>query len=522
MSDYSVQDTDKELILSSPDEESGVEEPLNTQLSFLPGDFAVVKIYGKTKAHFRLYVCQVKDYEEGGYICQFYKKQPFARKFAVTDEDSFMDEDEINLRSEPEKILGILNYLECPNDSEFDSYESDAYDSDIVYPSDDEDSAGFLGELGDSDDQMEIEDTQTDDYQPNESDLEEDRDDRILENDPQLKTRKKRCGVTTTHDTDADPDYLPSGNEDNSARDLFRNRPSTSGVVVEEQNNGPPAKRPKHEGKKKTRRPDQWKRKKGSIARNKGEGYTDRTGKNHQPKQVRDFNHNCRYECSDIPQEKRQEIFNEYWALGNWELQSAFLNSVILHHSPHQTRANNEHYNKSVSCQYFFVGKRVCKEFFLKTIDISNKRVMNIVKRKQLSGTSISPRDKRGKKIPPNKTNPEKLEFVKEHIMKFPRYTSHYSRQQNPNKKYLNPGLNVKKMYDFYKELCKEKAKEPLTLPYYRYVFNTKFNLSFHRPQTDTCATCDRLQQLDHLTKNRQLQYRKNSTYARQRVLKHN
>ncbi|XP_046674623.1 uncharacterized protein LOC124363417 [Homalodisca vitripennis] len=212
-------------------------------------------------------------------------------------------------------------------------------------------------------------------------------------------------------DTDADPDYLPSGNEDNSARDLFRNRPSTSGVVVEEQNNGPPAKRPKHEGKKKTRRPDQWKRKKGSIARNKGEGYTDRTGKNHQPKQVRDFNHNCRYECSDIPQEKRQEIFNEYWALGNWELQSAFLNSVILHHSPHQTRANNEHYNKSVSCQYFLVGKRVCKEFFLKTIDISKKRVMNIVKRKQLSGTSISPRDKRGKKIPPNKTNPEKLEL---------------------------------------------------------------------------------------------------------------
>ncbi|KAG8275120.1 hypothetical protein J6590_093536 [Homalodisca vitripennis] len=50
----------------------------------------------------------------------------------------------------------------------------------------------LTNKLGDSDDQMEIEDTQTDDYQPNESDLEEDRDDRILENDPQLKTRKKR------------------------------------------------------------------------------------------------------------------------------------------------------------------------------------------------------------------------------------------------------------------------------------------------------------------------------------------
>ncbi|KAG8302093.1 hypothetical protein J6590_037472 [Homalodisca vitripennis] len=50
----------------------------------------------------------------------------------------------------------------------------------------------LTNKLGDSDDQMEIEDTQIDDYQPNESDLEEDRDDRILENDPQLKTRKKR------------------------------------------------------------------------------------------------------------------------------------------------------------------------------------------------------------------------------------------------------------------------------------------------------------------------------------------
>ncbi|KAG8266171.1 hypothetical protein J6590_077637 [Homalodisca vitripennis] len=60
-----------------------------------------------------------------------------------------MDEDEINLRSEPEKIVGILNDLECPNDSELDiiTDESDAYDSDIVYPSDDEDSAGFLGEM---------------------------------------------------------------------------------------------------------------------------------------------------------------------------------------------------------------------------------------------------------------------------------------------------------------------------------------------------------------------------------------
>lgn len=35
---------------------------------------------------------------------------------------------------------------------------------------------------------------------------------------------------------------------------------------------------------------------------------------------------------------------------------------------------------------------------------------------------------------------------------------------------------------------------DPVTESYYRHLFNTQFNLSFRKPLTDTCITCDRLQ----------------------------
>ena len=84
--------------------------------------------------------------------------------------------------------------------------------------------------------------------------------------------------------------------------------------------------------------------------------------------------------------------------------------------------------------------------------------------------------------------------MIEEHIQSFPRYSSHYSRQQAPDRKYLNSGLNLRKLYIPYKELCQEKHEPPVKESFYRHIFNTSFNLSFHRPLTDTCITCGKLQ----------------------------
>lgn len=94
VSHYSLQDTDDDFVISSHSESDSEMQPLTigtgTQNSFLPNDFAVVKVFGKTQNKFRLYVCKIKDYDEGGYICQFFKKILFAKKFTATEEESFV------------------------------------------------------------------------------------------------------------------------------------------------------------------------------------------------------------------------------------------------------------------------------------------------------------------------------------------------------------------------------------------------------------------------------------------------
>ncbi|KAF2880168.1 hypothetical protein ILUMI_26006 [Ignelater luminosus] len=47
----------------------------------------------------------------------------------------------------------------------------------------------------------------------------------------------------------------------------------------------------------------------------------------------------------------------------------------------------------------------------------------------------------------------------------------------------------MKILYDLYDKKCLEE--QPLSLCVFRRIFNTKFNLHFHGPQTNTCQTCD-------------------------------
>ena len=188
-----------------------------------------------------------------------------------------------------------------------------------------------------------------------------------------------------------------------------------------------------------------------------------------------------------------RDSFKHYWELGNWDLQSSYLNSCLTVEEPARKKKEGKG-SKSLSCQYQLLGKRVCKQFFLSTLGVSNKRITNVINKKNNSTTGISPRDNRGRRLPGNKLCDAKVECAEEHIQSFPKYSSHYSRTQPPNRKYLSSHLNISKMYTLYKEFCQERQVEPVKESYYRYLFNTHFNLCFHKPHTDTCVTCDRLQ----------------------------
>ena len=75
-----------------------------------------------------------------------------------------------------------------------------------------------------------------------------------------------------------------------------------------------------------------------------------------------------------------------------------------------------------------------------------------------------------------------KMNFVKNHIKSFPKFKSHYSREHNPHKQYLDSSLTVNKMYELYVEHCKTQQRIPVNIHSYRNIFNTCFNLSFHKP----------------------------------------
>ena len=123
---------------------------------------------------------------------------------------------------------------------------------------------------------------------------------------------------------------------------------------------------------------------------------------------------------------------------------------------------------------------RVCKEAFLRIHGISSGRLTRILCGQAEQG-GIPKLDRRGHKEPPNKTSEEDLTFIKECIESFPVYESHYSRNDNSNRRYLSPDLTISKMYSLYREQCTEKGRRPVSDWVYRKVFNEQYNLAFGR-----------------------------------------
>ena len=126
------------------------------------------------------------------------------------------------------------------------------------------------------------------------------------------------------------------------------------------------------------------------------------------------------------------------------------------------------------------VSVQVCKKAFLSMHGVSNGRLNRALKAQEAAGGTFH-RDQRGRHEPGNKTKPETVDSIKAHINSFPKYTSHYSRKDNPHRQFLNPYLSIQKMYQLSKEKCEEKNTQPASQWIYRKVFSENFNLSFGR-----------------------------------------
>lgn len=201
----------------------------------------------------------------------------------------------------------------------------------------------------------------------------------------------------------------------------------------------------------------------------------------------------CKKQCwKKIEPIRQKEIFATYYGLDNWSKKTLYLRSYVK-------RIPSEDNIKSVKCtakrtnyKYYLTdgnGKHeeVCHTFFLRCFQIPRTTLANAIKSMV---TNESATDRRGK-FPTRKTKPRDLKFVKRFIRKFPCYRSHYGASKT-TRKYLNPSLNISRLYREYKIVCQFEKRKIVSEWKFRDVFNTDFNLGFKPRKTDTCRKCDK------------------------------
>lgn len=130
---------------------------------------------------------------------------------------------------------------------------------------------------------------------------------------------------------------------------------------------------------------------------------------------------------------------------------------------------------------------KVCRNTFLNVFGVTRKKVCTIIKKKKMGESTFV--DKR-RRTCPGKYTLDDILSVREHINSIPRDVSHYARAKS-NREFLSPDLNINRLHKAFKERNPESL---VNYRFYRSVFLKDFaDLSFKRPRTDTCKTCDRL-----------------------------
>lgn len=241
------------------------------------------------------------------------------------------------------------------------------------------------------------------------------------------------------------------------------------------------------------------------MKRNLGHSYISSRGKNIDAR-VFGAPCSCKKRCRTKLNGTEKSIFDSFWNLGNYEKQNTYLfGSVksIPKKRSYKKKTKRQESSRKVTFIYTVkvngVDTEICKKEFLAVhgLQHSQKRLRNIC-RQISAGRSTSKPDERGKHHNrPNKLSIEQVHSVHDHIKAFPKYVSHYSRQNNPNRVYLNHDINISILYkDFYVTWCKEQAILPVKEDRYRRIFCTEYNIGFKLPKVDTCATCDELNNL--------------------------
>lgn len=241
--------------------------------------------------------------------------------------------------------------------------------------------------------------------------------------------------------------------------------------------------------------PEKWVQNVRKKKREAGQEYVDIKGKTHPMRAVKTGCKNtiCRFKCSiNISPDQRENIHEAFWRLSDSK-KGHFYSKYVIQNLKARKRGDTD--RKIFSFEYFLEGnggkKRVCKEFFLGTLNISSRRIYYHFSKVNNVSTGLprSPlKGKNTKKV----ISPERKEEVRQHISSFPLVESHYCRSTT-NKLYLESSLSLAQMYRLY---CLN-VENPVKFHIYSKIFNSEYNYAFHKPKKDICDKCAEFK-LDH------------------------
>lgn len=200
-----------------------------------------------------------------------------------------------------------------------------------------------------------------------------------------------------------------------------------------------------HRARKRKRAPENWAVNIRKRKRHSGQAYQDRSGNLHAARRIKstkDCRGKCKFSCLvHCNRNERENIFHQYWQLSRNQQQDFLAKNTVQ-----CVKSNVKRLRIQYTLPVLGENIRVCKEFFLGTLDISQQRV-NVYHKNKDKATNIPRPLKTGNN---NKvTSDEKKTSVRNHIRSFPHIESHYCRSSSKCH-YLDPGLSIAKMYRLY------------------------------------------------------------------------
>lgn len=227
------------------------------------------------------------------------------------------------------------------------------------------------------------------------------------------------------------------------------------------------------------------------LARVKGSEYTSPSGKVVKERVTGDPC-NCVNKCFlNISQDNQVKLLFKLSEFNTKNEQDIFLSSLIETNRVRRCRpreASLTNKPKSATYSYYVTIDtkkfKVCQKAFISLFGITQKRLRRLQSIILKGGI---PHDMRGIGNK-NRAFPEQiLKEIHDHISLFPVQESHYASRDY---RFLDSNLNVKIMYNLFK---KSYPTSKVSYKYYNEYFKKNFDLSFGRPQVDTCITCEEL-----------------------------